>query len=305
MKGNIIDIRRFTIHDGHGIRSTVFFKGCPLRCEWCQNPEGIGKEIELWYFESKCIQCHSCLNVCQNNALSSQTGHPHIVIDKEKCTNMGQCVEVCPTGALCFDGKTITHEEVVEELLKDLPFYQQSGGGITLSGGEPLYQPELALEILKLCKEHNLHTAVETCLYYKKKTLQLVLDYVDLFYVDIKLYDDSEHKKYTGAGNEIIKDNFKFLASTDKEIIVRIPMIPGITANKENIGRIAEFVWDTNKNIPIELMNYNPLAQNKYVLMGKDNPAIKDMKPLEESELDEFYDLLQVVGIKVIRETKI
>ena len=304
MDGNIIDIKRFSIHDGPGIRSTVFLKGCPLRCVWCQNPEGIEKRINLWYFENKCIKCDQCIDSCAYCALTAQNVHPHILIDRERCVNSGRCVQTCPTKSLCFDGKTVSHNNVVKELLKDKLFYDQSGGGITLSGGEPLYQPEFSLEILRTCKKYNVHTVIETCLFYQTETLKRFLEYVDLFYVDLKLFDIDEHKKYIGVDNNLIKDNYKYLASQNKAVIVRIPLIPGITATKYNVKKISAFVYDINRNIPIELMNYNPLAENKYRIMGKNYDVIKGMKPFADSDLDEFYKIVKTTGASIIQEAK-
>lgn len=304
MIGHIIDIKKFTLHDGPGIRSTVFLKGCPLRCVWCHNPEGLEKKISLWYFENKCIKCHKCISACPNNALSVSE-KPHIAINKEKCTNAGKCVEVCPTTALCFDGKEVSSQDVVKVLVEDKAFYQQSGGGITISGGDPLYQSDFSLEILKASKRENIHTAIETCMYSKREVLEKFIDCVDLFIVDLKLFDSSDHEKCTGVRNEIIKSNFKYLVSQKADILVRIPLIPGITATKENIKSISAFVNNTNKSVSIELMNYNPLAENKYRLMGKTYKEIKGMKPLSENELDILYQIVSNGGITIIRETKI
>ncbi len=305
MYGNIIDIKKFTVHDGPGIRSTVFLKGCPLRCIWCHNPEGIDSKINLWYFEKKCIGCHRCVAACKNSALSIGNASPHIVIDREKCINAGDCVEVCPTAALCFDGKRVSQEEVVDVLLEDKPFYNKSGGGITISGGDPLFQHEFSLGTLKDCKKHNIHTAIETCMYAKKEIFEKFFDYVDLFIVDLKIFNSANHKKYTGVGNELIKSNFEFLASKKENILVRIPLVPGITATKENIGEIASFVCEVNNKIPIELMNYNPLGENKYRLMGKYNGLINGLKPLPEPELDELYQVIADKGVKIVRGKKV
>ncbi len=305
MLGNIIDIKKFTVHDGPGIRSTVFLKGCPLNCLWCHNPEGIESRISLWYFEKKCIRCHRCIPACGNGALSlGEESRPHICIDRNRCGNLGSCVDACPTAALCFDGRAISPEEVVSILLEDRSFYQQSGGGITLSGGEPTCQHAFSLEILKGCKSHKIHTAIETCMHVKRDILERFIPYTDLFLVDVKLFDNGEHQKYTGVRNEQILSNFRFLADQAVPMQVRIPLIPGITATAENLRAIARYIAGINGQIPIELMNYNPLAGNKYRLMHKDYSAIKDMRPLPETELDSLYRILEEEGAKVIRETR-
>jgi pyruvate formate lyase activating enzyme len=305
MLGNIIDIKKFTVHDGPGIRSTVFLKGCPLSCLWCHNPEGIENKINLWYFEKKCIKCNQCISACRNTALSiGEENQSYICIDHNRCSNMGNCVNVCPTAALCFDGREISSEEIINILLEDRIFYEQSGGGITVSGGEPTYQHAFSLEILKRCKDQKIHTAIETCMYAKKAILERFIPYTDLFLVDIKLFDSEEHKKYTGVANEQILSNFRFLAEKNVSMQVRIPLISGITTTEENIRSISSFVFSINKGIPIELMNYNSLAENKYRLMGKDYSAIKDLKPLPEKNLHSLYRIIEEEGITVIRETK-
>lgn len=304
MVGNIIDIKKFTLHDGPGIRSTVFLKGCPLRCVWCHNPEGLENKINLWYFENKCIKCHKCIPSCSNKALSIGE-KPHIAIDRDRCTNAGKCVDVCPTRALCFDGKEVSLENVVDILMEDKAFYSQSGGGITISGGDPLYQFDFSLEILKACKKENIHTAIETSMYAKRDILKKFINLVDLFIVDIKLFDSPAHEKYTGVGNELIKSNFEYLVSQKVNLLVRIPLIPGITATEENIRNISSFVYNaaaenTFKSVPIELMNYNPLAENKYRLMGKSSEILKEMKPLSESGLNRLYDIMRNEEIKIV-----
>lgn len=306
MVGNIIDIKRFTVHDGIGIRSTVFLKGCPLKCQWCHNPEGIENKISLWYFQNKCIKCNKCIASCPSGALSKGGEYqPDIMINRLKCINSGKCLDVCPTNALCFDGKQIDSEEVARILLKDRLFYNHSGGGITLSGGEPTYQYDFSLEILEECKKQHLHTAIETCMYTKKDILGRFIEYTNLFIVDLKIFDSKEHMKYTGMDNELILSNFKYLASQHLDILVRIPLIPGITTTLGNIKNISRFVYNMNNDIPIELMNYNTLAESKYRLMNKNFQMYKDLKPLCEKELNELYQIISDEGVKVIKNIKI
>lgn len=303
MTGNIIDIKKFTIHDGPGIRSTVFLKGCPLKCLWCHNPEGIENKINLWYFDSKCIKCHKCIEACPRQALSVRSDNRHhITIDRELCNACGMCAEICPTTALCFDGKKLSSDEVMRILLEDKAFYDKSGGGVTISGGDPVFQYEFAIEILKSCKKEGIHTAVETSMQVNWSILEKFIEYVDLFIADIKLFDSKEHEKYTGVGNELILSNFIKLASQKLEILARIPLIPGITATVGNIESIAKFIYSINSNIPIELMNYNPLAENKYRLMNRDYDTIKGMKPLSEKQLEDLYRAVEIEGVKTIRD---
>lgn len=303
MDGNIIDIKRFTIHDGPGIRSTVFLKGCPLKCLWCHNPEGIENRLNLWYFESKCIKCNKCIAACPNKALSiGSDNEPYIKIDRALCQGCSKCIEVCPTSALCFDGKLMSSKEVADILLEDKAFYDQSGGGITISGGEPTFQYGFSLEILKLCKVQGVHTAIETCMHANWNVLEKFIDYVDLFIVDIKLFDSKKHEKYTGVGNELILANFKKLVSRNVDIHARIPLIPRMTATDDNIRDIAKFIHNLNNNIPLELMNYNPLAENKYRLMNKEHEELKSMKPFSLNELEHFYRIIEEEGLTAIRD---
>jgi len=306
MNGNIINIERFAIHDGPGIRSVVFLKGCPLHCLWCQNPEGIKNEINLWYFEKKCIRCHKCINSCKNKALTiGKKDEPHILINKDKCKKRGDCVRICPTGALEFDGINLSSEEVVKILLKDKKFYENSNGGITISGGDPFYQYKFSLEILKLCKKEKIHTAIESCLYTEKKIIDEFIGITDLFIIDLKIFDSELHKKYTGKDNGLIKSNFKFLASKGVKILVRIPLIPNITTISNNLQDIAEFVNKVDSGIPIELINYNPLCKNKYRLMGISDNFFKNMKPFDKDELKNFYRIIENENVKILREEDI
>jgi pyruvate formate lyase activating enzyme len=267
--GDVFKIKRFSVHDGPGIRTSVFLKGCPLKCVWCHSPEGISSANSLWYNKNFCIACGECVEACPTNALRlTDDATPEIEIDRNACRLSGDCVKTCPTNALQFTGFKATVAEILTEIEKDLAYYQTSGGGVTLTGGEALYQPEFSSEILKGCKEQNIHTAIETCLYCDREVLDLILPYVDLFFIDLKLFDDVLHKKYTGRSNERIKDNFRYIAASGKKIIVRIPLIENITDTIENRKAIMDFVAETNENIPVELISYNPLTENNYNRLG-------------------------------------
>ena len=304
MRGNVFDIKKFAVHDGPGIRSTLFLKGCPLNCLWCQNPEGIQNKINLWYFERKCISCGSCISVCPNNALSiGKEGEPFILIDRSICNNNGACVKACPTTALTFDSYEMEASEAVDKLMQDRAFYKESGGGITISGGDPLSQYEFSREVLKKCRDQGVHTAIETCMYAGNEIFQSFFGLVDLFIVDIKIMDPVEHKKYVGTDNDLILSNFKTLVKNDQNILVRIPLIPEITSKEENIRAISQFVVKNAPDTTIELINFNPLAENKYRLMGKDNIFLSEMKPYSKKELDKFYSIIEEEGALIKRET--
>ncbi len=305
MTGRIFDTKKFAVHDGPGIRTTLFLKGCPLGCIWCHNPEGITDTINLWYFGNKCIQCRSCIAVCPKQALTAdEGGSPFIRIDHDRCDRCGICVEECPTTALAFDGYDLSVEEAVTTLLQDREFYAQSGGGITLSGGDPLFQPEFAREVLSACKAQGIHTAMETSMQAEEEVLNGFIGVVDLFIVDLKILDAAAHRKYTGKDNSQILSNFRMLARSGGAMLVRIPLIPGMTATEENIRGIARFVKREAPGQAIELINFNPLAINKYRLMDMRREILEPMTPYSESELDGFYRILEDEGVPVIRETE-
>jgi pyruvate formate lyase activating enzyme len=304
MDGSIIDVKRFTLHDGYGIRSTVFLKGCGLRCAWCHNPEGIEDLIGLWYLPRQCIRCRACLASCPEEALSAD-GDPFILIDRKRCTSCGLCVEACPTTALSFDGRRLSSEAVAEILLRDRQFYQESGGGITISGGDPLIQHRFALEILGHCRAAGVHTAIETCLQGSWDIVEAFLPLTDLFIVDLKLADDQLHREYTGQGNALIRENYRRLASLRPDMLTRIPLIPRVSSSPENIGAIARFVRGCNPGGRVELINFNPLAVNKYQLMNLDRDSFLHMEPLKAEELAVLHAILEAEGLTAVRERRI
>lgn len=282
--GVIFDIKRFALHDGDGIRSTIFTKSCPLRCPWCHNPEGQQLGINLMWFETLCIGCGACVKVCPQGALSASDAG--IRVDKEKCVKCGKCIENCPSLALKFDGWKMHYKEAFEELKKDKVFFDGSGGGITISGGDPLVQSEFNLKLLKLCKDEGIHTTIETCLYADKEVVLEFAKVVDSFFVDIKIFDDIEHKRIVGVSNRRILENFEALSETGAEICVRIPMIPGYTDSDRNIADIAAYVARTNPNARLELLNYNPLAKNKYTSLHTEYLISGDAEPLSKEEME-------------------
>ncbi|MDA3939521.1 MAG: glycyl-radical enzyme activating protein [Spirochaetia bacterium] len=293
MTGTVFDIKRFAIHDGPGIRTSVFLKGCPLRCEWCQNPEGIPLDPILWYFSSKCIKCGECVKNCPVDALTKGGQDPnYIEIDHDKCTLCGRCTDVCPTAALSITGEEKSTEWVASELLKDKVFYEKSGGGITLTGGDPLYQHEFSLSILKAIKEYDIHTAVETAMFGMEENLLKFVPFTDLFLVDFKILDNDKHKVYTGVENKLIKSNFERLSKKTENILVRVPLIPGYTATEENIINIRDYVYSIRADIRIELLNFNPLARDKYKILHKQYPTFQTNRSYSEEEMQSFNRFL-------------
>ena len=298
MEAVVFDIKRFAVHDGPGIRSSVFLKGCPLNCLWCHNPEGISPEIQLWYFPNQCLRCGDCVAACPEGALKLTEEHG-IEIDRDKCTNCGICTETCPTRALTFIGRKMSVEEVEKELLEDKVFYEESDGGITLTGGEPLAQNEAALEILKRMKGRGIHTALETSLQVPQKVMKEVLPVTDFLMCDLKIIDPVDHKKYVGRDNALILKNLKWLAEQDTEILVRVPVIPGFTDSKENLEGIAHFLLSLKRKLPVELMNFNPLARDKFQILGRPYEPKDADRPYTEEKMEGFREIFRKAGLSV------
>ncbi len=287
VEGIIFDIKRYAIHDGPGIRTTVFMKGCPLRCIWCHNPESQKKDFEIMYFEYKCIYCHTCQMVCPERVIyfdENEVQH----FDRGKCTYCGICTDNCPTGALEFVGRIITVDELMMEIEKDLTIFDSSGGGVTFSGGEPLMQPVFLRESLKRLKEMHVHTALDTSGYASRDIIKSIMDYVDVFLYDIKLYQDEEHIKYTGVSNKIIKENLKFLAESGKNVVLRFPVIPTITDREENVDAWIEFIKNLRSIKEIDLLPYHDVAEKfkrlgrKYEMDVHNSPSQETMEKIKE-----------------------
>lgn len=296
MEGSVFDIRRFSTHDGDGIRTTVFLKGCPLSCVWCHNPEGISARRRPLYFENCCIHCRTCEAECRNGGVTFQGDH--LILDPHAKEDWEHLIDMCPSGALSMDSRECSAKEVMEEIRKDTVFYRH-GGGVTLSGGEPLLQWEFSLEILKQCKKEGIHTAIETSLCAKQEVLEKFLPYLDLIYADFKIADDERHKKYVGVSNQKIKENIKYLLESEKKdrVIIRTPMIPGLTAYKNNITEIAGYISGIDPNVSYEILNFNPLAEAKYHLIGKEFCFSENPQMYPKSQMREFGDWARQGGV--------
>jgi pyruvate formate lyase activating enzyme len=295
-EGIIFDIKKYAIHDGPGIRTTVFFKGCPLRCPWCHNPEGQAPEPEIMLKSYKCIKdCSECLSVCEERALTK--ADQALVIDREKCDACGKCAKVCSSEAIEIVGRKMNPQEVMEEVEKDIIFHDDSGGGVTFSGGEPLFQPDFLSALLIQAKEKDIHTTVDTCGYASSATLEKISDKVDLFLYDIKMMDDQRHKKFTGESNKLILSNLKKLAQKGKRVIVRIPLIPGVNDDEENIRKTAKFIQSLKNIKHISLLPYHKLGQDKHRRLSK--KKFRDFNlPLQES-IDRIKKRLEDYGFIV------
>ncbi len=268
----VVNVQRFTIHDGPGIRTELFLKGCPLRCEWCSNPETYERFPQIGVFSEKCIGCGYCLNVCAEHGRNAiRTDGSRVVgIDRNACDNCLQCEEECMSGALTVWGKKMTVEAAMDVIRRDRDFYDRSGGGVTLSGGEALLQWEFCRDLLKCCREEGIHTCVESALHVDPKAIDEVAPYTDLFITDIKQMDSAIHKRYTGVGNERILSNIKKLVDKNMPLIIRLPIIPGFNDDLGYIDQTADFILNELGNKPeqIQMLKYRPLGEEKAGTLG-------------------------------------
>ena len=275
MNGTIFNIQRFCINDGPGIRTTIFLKGCPLKCIWCHNPESQAREPEIMFYKEKCTKCGSCVNVTVNDS-------DFVCINDAK--------EIC--------GKEISSDEVIKEVLKDEIFYQNSGGGITISGGEPFYQFDFSLELVKKAKENGLHTAIETCGFVKNSNLKKIAEFVDLFLYDYKETNSEKHKNFTGVDNTVIIDNLSFLNDINKDVILRCPIIKGCNDRREHFEGIAEIANRYKNILHIEIEPYHSLGEGKYSALGKN---VQKFSVANEKEKKEYLLSVQKNSFKKVK----
>ena len=283
MQGMITEIERFSLKDGPGIRTTVFFKGCNMRCAWCHNPETLKLTPELMFYPQKCIGCGKCFTVCKTDAqvLGNNSVHQ---INRSLCKNCGSCAKSCYPGALVMCGQPMSVQEVLFQIKQDRAYYDQSNGGVTLSGGEVLLQREFAAELADACHELGIQVAVESNISLPFSKIEPLFSKMDLIMCDLKIFNSAEHKKYTGVENAQIIENIKRIDSLNIPLIIRTPLIPGATDSLENIKSISQFLA-TIKNLKrYEMLNFNPLGASKYESLGTEN-TFRSALPLKEEQL--------------------
>ncbi len=279
--GIIFDIKKFAIHDGPGLRTTVFLKGCPLDCWACHNPEGKEARVNLFVREDRCTFCRDCLDVCEPEAISLDANM--LRVDRSLCTTCGLCTDVCLPGALAIVGRKVTVEEVVKEVERDTVFYDQSGGGVTFSGGEPLSQPDFLLELMRECKERDISVAVDTSGQAPLELVKTVSELADLFLYDLKLVDAKRHEEFTGSSNEEILTNLTWVARNGPPVVVRVPLFAGVNDDDENISKLGEFVAGLPNRPSIDLLPYHRAGIDKYMRLGHGYRMADAVPPSDET----------------------
>ena len=300
MKGMITEIQRFSLNDGPGIRTTVFFKGCNMKCEWCHNPETLHFGQELLFYPTKCIGCGHCFTECPVGAHYLSEAGEHC-IDRQSCINCGKCAEICYADAVVMCGKEMSVEDVMFHITQDKAYYENSGGGVTLSGGEVFMQKDFAVSLVEYCKKEGIHTAIESNMNFPVDMALDLCSKVDLIMCDIKIFDEKSHIAHTGVSNSKILNNIKLIDNLGIPTIVRTPLIPGITDTVDNISSISKYISDMKNLVRYEMLNFNPLGASKYEGLNIKNPC-KDAEPLKKERLDELEKIatVNVAKVKVI-----
>ena len=294
-KGLVFSIQRYSTEDGPGIRTTVFMKGCPLKCLWCHNPEGQEFSPQIAFNDSRCIGCKECVDACPQGAINFTADGSRT--DRVKCQNCGKCAEVCPTGARELIGKYMTAEEVFSEVERDTLFYRNSGGGVTVGGGEPTMQPGFLVEFLRKCHEQGIHTALDTSGYVEWKEMEEILKYVDLVLYDIKQIDLAKHAEYTGVSNDLILENARRISSKGIPMIIRVPVIPGYTDGEDSIRGIMEFACVLESVVKVDLLPFHRLGEPKYRKLDR-SYAFEGTQPPAGVDMQELKRIVESLGLQ-------
>ncbi len=298
IRGIVFNIQYFNLHDGPGTRTLVFFKGCPLQCKWCSNPESMSRLPEVGFTGSRCNGCGKCLDVCPEEALYLNDGKV-LNVDRQKCNACGECVSACSEEALTVYGKEMTDREVFEVVYKDKMFYEGTGGGVTVSGGEPLLQPDFLISLFNLCRDTGIHTCMETTGYTSAKVFQRVLPLTDHILFDLKHMDSSLHQEFTGKPNRQILDNAELAAGSGIPVMFRMPLVPGFNDTPQNLEATANFIkrFDGNEVQGIEIMPYHRMGMGKYEALDKAY-TLNDIKPSEPDYVESIRQKIKDSGVK-------
>jgi pyruvate formate lyase activating enzyme len=305
IKGLITSIQDYSVHDGYGIRMLVFLKGCPLRCKWCQNPEAVKSGIEIEYHSSLCTRCGECFKVCPEGAIidPQKSEDKTKRIDRQKCTKCGLCVKACRWGTLSSVGQWMTVEQILKKVERIIPFFKDSGG-ITISGGDPVFQPKFSAALLKSCREMGIHTAIETSGFTTYDIFKCLADYCDLVLYDIKHMDNKKHIWGIGQSNKLIHENLtRFVKESDIECVVRVPLIPGYNDDIENIRKTAKFLSSLRRPPKLDLLPFNVFAGSKYKIIGLEvEYQYSNAKRQTEDHLNKLVEAAKSYGLDVITE---
>ena len=293
--GCVVDIQRYAVHDGPGIRTVVFLKGCPLRCAWCHNPDAIDPRPEIAFIAARCIGCCACLDVCPRDAISLADDRR---IDRDRCDACLLCVDECMPGALSRVGETYTVGGLLTQVLRDLPFYEESGGGVTLSGGEPLLQHRFTAAFLAAAKQTGLHTAIETCGHVHWTHMEAVLRDVDLIYFDLKLMSAAQHRRWTGVGNELILANARRLVAVHPDVVFRCPLVPGCTASDANVAALIDLLSELRQR-SVHLLPYHNLGEGKLARVDSPLRPLR-LEPLADDVTQRIADRFEAAGISTV-----